>query len=182
MRGSDVLLGLAGPKRSGKDTVARHLCERFGFVQDSFAAPLRRFVADVLGLDAAELEATKEQPVSWLGGVTARSMMQSVGTEWGRNMVHPQIWVRSAMHRASRHMLRAPDMVFSDVRFENEALAIQQAGGKVIRMTGRGELGDAHCSEVPLPAHFVDFEIRNDGDFASLYDQVEHLLHRLADA
>jgi hypothetical protein len=177
-----MLLGLAGPKRSGKSTVAAHLRERFGFVEDSFAAPLRQFVASILGLTLTELEAAKEWPVPWLGDVTPRSMMQTVGTEWGRQMVHPDLWIRSAMRRAEGARGRGAPLVFSDVRFENEALAIQQAGGRVIRMTGRGELGDGHASEIALAAQFVDFEIRNDGDFASLYDQVEHLLHRIADA
>lgn len=177
-----MLLGLAGPKRSGKSTVAAHLRERFGFVEDSFAAPLRQFVATILGLSLAELEASKERPVEWLDGVTPRSMMQTVGTEWGRQTVHADIWIRSAMRRADGARGRCADLVFSDVRFENEALAIQQAGGHVVRLVGRGEFGDGHASEIALPAHFVNFELRNDCDLVSLHDQVDHLLHRIADA
>lgn len=152
-----MLVGIAGAKRAGKDTLARGLCAAFGLPQDSFAAPLRRFIADLLGWTLEELEARKEDPIDWLDGITPRHMMQTAGTEWGRDMVHGELWVRSLLHRL------AGGGIISDVRFPNEARAIRERGGIVIQVNrpGAGQ-GDAHVSETPLPFDLVDAFITND--------------------
>lgn len=153
-----TLIGIAGPKRSGKDTLAAGLHAALGLPVDSFAGPMRRFVADTLGWTLAELEARKEQPIDWLDGATARAMLQTVGTEWGRQTVHADLWVRSLFARLPH------GGIVSDVRFPNEAEAILSRGGVVIRLVrpGTGQ-GDAHASEKPLPAELVTVELFNDG-------------------
>lgn len=153
-----TLIGIAGFKRAGKDTLARGLCAALELPQDSFAAPLRRFMADLLGWTLEELEARKEDPIPWLDGITPRNMMQTVGTEWGRDMVHGDLWVRSLLQRL------AGGGVISDVRFANEAEAILSAGGCVIRVDRPGAAqGDGHASETPIPDHLVSFRVVNSG-------------------
>lgn len=153
-----MIIGIAGPKRSGKDTLAAALADATGLPRDSFAAPIREFVARSLGMTLAELEERKEQPIDWLDGVTPRHMMQTVGTEWGRRTVHPDIWLRSLFARLGGRG------IVSDVRFPNEAEAILAHGGVVLRLSrpGTGE-GDGHASEVPLHPMLVTHEICNDG-------------------
>lgn len=154
-----ILVGIAGPKRSGKNTLAAGLCAATGLKEVSFAGPLRTFVADILGITLDELEQRKEQPVDWLDGVTPRAMMQTVGTEWGRSTVHRDLWLRSLFAR-----LPSGGGVISDVRFPNEAQAILDRGGVVLRLSREGTgTGDAHASEVPLPDSLVSHEIKNDG-------------------
>ena len=174
-----MLIGLAGPKRSGKTLAAEYLAEVYGFHHDSFAAPLRRFACDVLGLTLAELEAIKESPVEWLDDssdgrppVTPRRFLQLVGTEFGRNLIHPHLWVRSCLRRVEGHA----NVVISDCRFGNEARAIRERGGIVVRLNGRGVLADKHISEVPLNASLVDFEVDNSGDIGWLHDQLDRLI------
>jgi len=96
-----MIIGIAGKKRSGKDTAAK-VFERLGFTHDSFAAPMKRFISDILGHELRDDE--KETPVEWLRddsitttsmaitreeflqsmfGVTPRRMLQTLGTEWG---------------------------------------------------------------------------------------------------
>jgi hypothetical protein len=174
-----VIIGLAGLKRSGKNTAAAHLCQRYRMDERSFAEPMRRFVAGLLDWTLEELEARKEEVVPWLG-VTPRHMLQSLGTEWGRKMVHHDLWVRTVMHKIEKHA--GVDHVLSDVRFPNEAEAIHQQGGKVVRLVGRGATGDAHESEVPLPAHLVDFELSNAGTLDELYDALDSVVLTLAGA
>ena len=174
-----MLIGIAGPKRSGKSTAAEYLVARHGFHHDSFAAPLRRFACDALGLTLAELEAIKESPVDWLDDlsdgrqqVTPRRFLQLVGTEFGRNLIHPHLWVRSCLRRVEGHA----NVVISDCRFGNEARAIRERGGIVVRLNGRGVLADKHISEVPLNASLVDFEVDNSGDIGWLHDQLDRLI------
>jgi hypothetical protein len=146
-----MLIGIAGPKRSGKTTLAEGLCKVFSLEHHSFAGPIRAFVANILGYTLEGLELRKEEPVVWLDGKTPRQLMQTVGTEWGRVTVHDDLWVRSLLARVP-----AEGAVISDVRFPNEAEAILAAGGIVIQLSrpGTGE-GDGHASEVPLPASCV---------------------------
>jgi hypothetical protein len=167
-----MLIGIAGPKRSGKDTLARGLCAALGLSQDSFAGPLRAFVANTLGMTLAELEDAKEAPIAWLDGITPRHLMQTVGTEWGRRMIHADLWLRACLAR-----LPAEGAVISDVRFPNEAEAITNAGGAVIRISrpGAGE-GDSHASETPLPNYLVTFELANDSTPEALVERALGLL------
>jgi hypothetical protein len=157
-----MIIGIAGPKRSGKTTLANALCETYRIAHLSFAAPIRDFIASLVGCSLAELERVKEKPVAWLDGITPRQMMQTLGTEWGRRMVHSELWVRRVMYQATH----GGGAVISDVRFPNEAEAIRGRGGVVIRLhrAGYGDAAnDSHESEAPLANNLVDFEIVNDG-------------------
>ena len=55
-----------------------------------------------------------------------------MGTEAGRGVFHPDLWVHTVMRRCDR----APqnNYVIADVRFPNEIQAIRDSGGKVIRV------------------------------------------------
>jgi len=122
------LIGLTGPAGSGKDTVADLLCSQHGFVQIAFADPLRDgikamfpWITDTHLTDRA----LKEAPLAELGK-SPRQILQTLGTEWGRDLIHPEIWLIAATHRlaklrASSPCLHIAGVVVSDVRFENEA-------------------------------------------------------------
>lgn len=168
-----MLIGITGRRRSGKTTLGDLLCERHGFHHDSFAAPMRAMVAGILGVTPAELEAIKESPVDWLNDVTPRHMLQTLGTEWGRQMVDSDLWIKAAVRRA----LKFSDVVLSDVRFPNEARLIRAAGGIVLRTRRPSELASGeHASEVPIPDEMIDLDIHNDGSPAEMLAQVERFL------
>lgn len=153
-----ILIGIAGPKRSGKDTLAAGLCQALGLQQFSYADPIRNAVCEILGITRAELELCKETPIDWLNGVTPRHMMQTLGTEWGREHIHPFLWGLSMFRRM-------PDIggVTSDVRFDNEAKALLDQGGIIIRLSRPGlVLDDAHPSEVPISDELVTVDLVND--------------------
>lgn len=162
-----MIIGIAGRKRAGKDVLAAGLSAALGLPRDSFAAPIREFVGRITGLSPEQLEASKEAPLGWLDGVTPRRMMQTVGTEWGRQSVHSELWVRSLFERAPRK-----GVIVSDVRFPNEADAILARGGIVFRVNrpGAGE-ADSHASEIPLPDHLVTVELFNDSTPQRLIEQ-----------
>ena len=167
------VIGITGKRRSGKTTLAELLATAHGWKHDSFAGPLRAFVANILGISLAELEEVKEQPIDWLGGQTPRFLMQTVGTEWGRRMIHPDLWIKSALRRSAAH----DSVVLSDVRFPNEAQLIHDAGGVILRVHRAGELGVGdHASETPLPDDLIDLEVGNDGTPTDMLAQVERFL------
>jgi hypothetical protein len=89
------------------------------------------------------------------GPMTAREVLQYVGTEIFRKMYH-NVWadalIRQIIKEDSSYAL------ISDVRFPNEVQAIKDAGGKVLRLT-RNPAGDSdvHESETALDKENFDW-------------------------
>lgn len=169
-----MIIGICGAAGAGKGSVASIL-EMRGFATLSFADPLYAAVSAITGLTVAELQdrKTKEEPIDWIGS-SPRRLLQSLGTEWGRNMIHPEIWVMATMQR----MLAGGEYCIPDVRFVNEAAAIRARGGVVWRVERPGHAllaGDAaaHASERGIPDEYVDSVITNDGTLADLQAAVD---------
>lgn len=140
------LIGFCGIAGSGKSTAAGHLVAAHGFRRVRFAGPLKAMLA-ALGCSPEEIDgAAKELPCDLLGGRTPRQAMQTLGTEWGRQLVAPDLWTR-AWARAANGL---PLVVADDVRFPNEAEAIRARGGIVIEITSPcagSASGSSHASE-----------------------------------
>lgn len=178
-----MIIGLCGLAGCGKNAVAEILARRQGAEVIAFAGPIYEAVAAITGLSIAELQdrERKEIPLPWLGK-SPRELLQTLGTEWGRESVHPEIWVRTAMRRASASRLA----VITDCRFTNEAQAIRQAGGRVWqvrrRASGLGGQTGRHASEAGIPDELVDLRIDNNGTLADLEAAVDAAWHTLHDA
>ena len=167
------LIGLVGHIGAGKSEVARILSDRCGFVRFKFAYKLKRMLKD-LGLTSREIEGDlKEKPCALLGGRTPRHAMITLGTEWGRNMIDPDLWVRATMHDVDTSAWGS-SFVFDDVRFPNEAAAIIARGGviwRVVRPT-IASIHAAHESEDGQSAIRASRVICNDGSLAELEREV----------
>lgn len=114
--------------------------------------------------------ALKETPVSVLNGKTARHIMQTLGTEWGRQRLGQSLWTDVALRRAET----MPLCVITDVRFDNEAQAVASAGGVVIKILreGMGPSGDAHASEAGVSAHLIHDTVYNNGSVVDLQSRL----------
>ena len=172
-----MLIGLTGRKRSGKSTIAASLVKHHHFTERSFADPLRAMTCQILGITARELDDVKETPVDWLDGVTPRRMMQTIGTEWGRDSIHPEIWVRALQRQIETLMADNIDIVISDVRFDNEATMIRSMGGIMFRVHRHGLPDDQHRSEAGVNPGLIDHNIFNNGGIDELRGTMKTLLH-----
>lgn len=180
------LIGIAGRKGHGKDTVARMLQER-GFTVQRFAGPLKAMLRAFYkehGVDDATIERKiegdlKEAPCPLLLGKTPRYAMQTLGTEWGRVCIHPDLWVRSLQARVAEQTAAVPD-----VRYPNECEAITESGGKVVRVMAHRRVPpdhhSAHTSETAVDELPVDLEIANNGTVFELEKAVGVALERIA--
>jgi hypothetical protein len=167
--------GLAG---SGKSTAAHHLVNRRGFVRVRFAGPLKAMMA-ALGLTHEQIEGSeKETPCSLLGGKTPRYAMQTIGTEWGRDIIDSQLWI-NAWNAALANVPAGVPVVVDDCRFPNEAEAVTAAGGIIVRIERPGAgTASIHSSEAhALPAART---LHNTRDERSLREQVDILLGDLS--
>lgn len=177
-----MLIGLCGAAGSGKDSAAEILATRHGFAKFAFADPLYESVSAITGLTIDELKdrSRKENTLGWIS-YSPRRLLQSLGTEWGRDMIHPDIWIMATLRRIEG----VADAVITDVRFNNEAEAILARGGEVWRITGRAaEIGDAsqHASEAGVAGKYVAVEIANAGSMGDLAAAVDAAYDRLLSA
>jgi hypothetical protein len=81
------VIGIAGRARAGKSTAAELLLRiGAGRYLYSFADPIRAMLKAGLDidLDSPYWQMRKEDPLSDFGGHSPRSLMQTLGTEWGR--------------------------------------------------------------------------------------------------
>lgn len=169
-----VIVGLAGRKRCGKSTIAGVL-RQHGFLEASFASPIRMFATFLLSPEMVGghdwLDANKETPIDWLDGKTPRQVMQTLGTEWGRQMIHPDLWVRRLARMVDAST--APNFVISDVRFPNEADAIHGMGGIIVNVERTEIVGaDEHVSEAGLAPEYVDLTFQNRGTLVEMRREV----------
>lgn len=173
-----ILIGITGPARAGKSTVARYLVEH-GFVEVSFAAPIKRAIATAFDIDIADLERAdfKEAALPWLGK-SPRYLLQTLGTEWGRKMVAPDLWLIIAARRIEKARAGgAVGVIVSDVRFDNEADFILARQGELWRIWREAAAAvRAHESERGINDSYPARGILNNGSFAELYTRVDALL------
>jgi hypothetical protein len=177
-----MIIGLCGAAGCGKNTVAEMLAARQGAGIFGFADPLYAAISAITGMSIAELQDRrhKERDLPWLPA-SPRRLLQTIGTEWGRETIHPEIWVMATMKRIEDS--EAVIAVITDVRFDNEAEAIHARGGYVWRVVrpGAGLAGSAgsHSSERGIEARLVDDEVLNDGDLSVLAGRVDAAWSRL---
>ena len=163
------VIGVTGKARSGKDTLSEHLYTRLGFDcnRAAFADPLKDMLR-AIGID--DIEGYKEE-VHPLLGVTSRKMMQTLGTEWGREAIGEDTWINLTKEKGKGKKF----LVISDVRFENEANFVRE-NGILLHVTGRGGIKGFHKSESGVKFQLGDFRIDNGYDIEYLFSQADTLL------
>lgn len=254
-----MIIGLAGKKGSGKDTVAKliQVLTMFPKMSDDnvikslkkdfsnepykivrFADKLKDFVCSLIGCTREQLEdrVFKETELGeeWvyykayvpsltgieyievnrvfateseaLGVITElgytrykiiskrhspRTLMQMIGTEAGRNIIHPNIWVNATMvdYKAKGQGVSMgnvidysdndfPKWIIPDVRFPNEVEAITKRNGLKFKVVNPNlKVTDEHESETALD-NYNDYHgvIMNDSDYYNLINEVKTII------
>lgn len=169
------------------------------------------WVSDVTGFDPVSEEAYKahqklESWCEWLRrchrDLSPRIMLQTLGTEWGRDVVGLDIWVKYMLSKAKKLLsidrlsydktvgltavlesTTIKGVVVSDIRFKNELEIIPEAGGFLMRIV-RPET-DEQAQGIGIASHRsesdqLDFSndlfnaiIQNDGSLQDLYSAID---------
>lgn len=161
------LIGIAGKARSGKGTAAQYLLNKLGtdWYSASFADPMKEML-NVIGVDTGDN--FKDLPVNQYG-VSTRYMLQTLGTEWGRNLIDSNFWVDVFANMNAYQCVIVPD-----VRFDNEADLIREFGF-LIHIEGRGGIEGSHISEQTLAVKPGDIVITNNGTLSEMYAKLDSI-------
>ena len=164
-----MIIGLSGLKGSGKSTAADFLVVD-GFIKMSFADPIKRMLADI-GLAWKDLYGEgKEEPNDMLNGKTPRYAMQTLGTEWGRDLISPDLWVNVVKYDILQRPTR-DNIVIDDCRFHNEVGMILSLGGIVIYIDRGGESGN-HASESGIKLLHRSITLQNKSSLEDLQEAI----------
>src|SRR6266550_5970312 len=92
------VIAFTGLLRSGKTTAAFRLMNDHNYRKVRFAGPLKD-MAYAFGLSFDHIDGElKELPCDLLGGKSPREFMQLLGTEFGRNLIDRNLWIRAWEH------------------------------------------------------------------------------------
>jgi hypothetical protein len=206
-----MIVGLVGFIGNGKGTVGDILANEYGFKRESFAksvkdalCPIFGWERDMLEGDTPESRDFREKPDEYWSEVmgkpfTPRYALQLMGTEAGRNVFHPNIWVYSLERRISAEPLY--NYVITDVRFPNEMAMIRRLGGLIVYVK-RGakplwwdsasnintyfkgvqtmpDFPGIHYSEFAWIGYPLDATINNDGTFQELKENIAYTVDKL---
>lgn len=156
-----ILLGLIGAPGSGKSHSAKYLVGHHGFVELTFASPIKRFLAQMFPEHIEAIYGSsshRDKPLSDAETLTARDLLDSMGKII--RVVDDHALVRFAMQSLDvMSNINGEHFVFSDVRRMSEMDALRRRGGKIVRLT-RGHFKSKQMGTelMMLP---VDFEIDN---------------------
>lgn len=135
---------------------------------------------------------TKDSPNAWIKDkLTPRKILQLLGTEAGRNIIHPSIWINALFadykyktigtyNEQKGKILELPNWIITDCRFENEAKAIKNRKGIIIRVNREDATAqdkvNQHSSETALDDYKFDYTIDNFGTIEELIENVKQVL------
>jgi hypothetical protein len=160
-----MIIGISGRMQVGKSTLAEML--RTGFKEKkgiefgikSFADILKEMTCVLLKCTRADLENAefKEKVImqSPDGEITPRKVMQLLGTEFGRKLIHHDLWVDTTLQGYTE----SDNWIIPDVRFPNEFRGVSKRGGFNIRIYRYTGLDAFHESELAMN-HIKDHEFQ----------------------
>ena len=171
------IIGITGPAGAGKDTAAAYLVKRLGrpWRVASFADPFKAMLREGLSLSEAQLYGDEKGVTDPRYGKTPRELLQTLGTQWGRDMVGRDVWVEAMAARIGP----AGRVVIPDVRFENEADMVRRRRGRVLHIKGRGGIDGDHASEPGVELMRGDAVVWNGGTVSELYDRIDAVFDSL---
>jgi hypothetical protein len=148
-----------GPQ-AGKSTAADVLVNEYGYTRVKFAGVLKEMLRPLLMAfvgDAAIVERMlegdlKEMPIPGLEGHTSRSLLISLGTDWGRSLIHPYLWIKVADKVTSRVSIGGGRIVIDDVRFLNELEVVCKAGATTVYINRPGHTQKGTCEGFIKPS------------------------------
>lgn len=115
-----------------------------------------------------------------------RLLLQLIGTECGRNIIHPNVWVNSLFSEYKpinneKGEIIYPKWIITDTRFINEADKAKEMGGITIKIIRDNNINNnqnisEHESETALDNYTPDYIVDNNGTISDLVEKIKKIL------
>ncbi|WP_030855244.1 hypothetical protein [Streptomyces sp. NRRL S-475] len=166
-------IALIGRARSGKDTVGARLVERFGYTRLAFADPLKEMALEInpwipTGYGVVVRLHRLIADVGWDYAKENYPEVRRILQHTGQSIRHrtPDYWVRALLDTA--YKVPSGPIVVTDVRYKNEAHALQRHGFRLVRLVRPGTEEMTHTSETELEEIDTPLRIVNSGTLEDL--------------
>ena len=166
-----MIIGIAGNKRHGKDTIGNYLIEKYGFEKISFAQPIKDIIKMLFNFSDEQLNGDLKEVIDENWNFSPRFIMQFIGSSF-RNNIQDDIWIKILENKIKNDK----KYVITDLRYVNENEFINRNNGIKIRVKRNILSNDTHESEQYVNMLDVDYEIDNNGTLEELYEKVDKIL------
>ena len=184
-----MIIGISGKKGSGKSTISEMFITE-GFYLDSFATTVKDIASLLFNYDRTKLEGFTVEDRIWresedrilsdfLGRqFKPRDALTLIGTEFGRNTIHQNIWIKTVFDRYKSSENK--NLVITDLRFPNEFDSIKKHKGYTIRICRACLEQNQHISETALDSKEAnsefDYIVINDGTIEDLKIKIKNII------
>lgn len=171
-----LIIGVTGFAGAGKDTVGGILQANYGFKRLALADPIKDMLS-VIGVDCHTRKTKDEYNPRFY--TSPRRLMQTLGTEWAREMIHPDFWISILKDKMKEAVAR--DYVITDIRMPNEAAWIRSVG-QLWFVKRDSATAATHATEHGLASQRGDVILDNNGSFEDLTARVNFAYRALENA
>lgn len=170
------IIVICGPRGSGKSTLAKLIQKNDGGTILPFAGPIKSMLSGLVMSQGCNLDTTtrmfygdlKNTPSEYLGDRTPAYAMQTLGTEWGRDLIHQEIWANAWKRNIER--LHGFNIIVDDLRFLSEEKMIRTfENNTIVKLIRKERRSDGHLSENEYTRIHEDILIYNDTTPEDMY-------------
>lgn len=180
--GLPKLVAFGGYATAGKDAAANSLVIHNNFYKTYMSKPLEKAlltldpIVNRSGLRYQELHSlvgydeSKKVP-------EVRRLLQKLGTEFGREMVHEDFWLNKVFDEVLEQNVQQRNVALTGIRYTNELARVENYGGLSIWIDRpRVAPVNSHTSDNTLWPDDFDVRVDNDGSLEDLHKRVLEVL------
>lgn len=170
-----LIIAICGYKRCGKDSLATHISNTYGYKQVKISSKLKNTIKVAFNLNDDDLETNKKDEINHYWGVKPRVLMDFIGThvfQYEIEKILPNMnrrfWIRSIIED-----LNEP-IVISDLRFKHELEEIIKYPSLIIRINRECANNDEnYLSEKEINELKSDIYIDNDSGLSDMFTKFD---------
>jgi len=177
-----TIIAFTGPMGAGKSEAIKTLK-----AQVDSPVMLVKFAQPLYDIQEFIYDRVKPVHVRDASFIKDRFLLQWLGTEWGRNTIDQDLWVKLWVAAVQKTASENPGaiIVCDDCRFDNEAEVVKSVGGVIVKISTakNGERIDTsratHASENGISLKYVDYVVENNYTLEHYKNQLTYLFGKL---